>query len=137
VASAVAYVDADADAPTARAHLLQSPYDWLVTNIRLREYNGLHLVYLAQSASPTRAIVYADAVDLALAREAQGIEAFYEPRHSIVDSLAAYLQASLPPHDRRDAARHDRRVVFRGGRRCTDRLAVSEFKKVIPPPNVR
>jgi hypothetical protein len=114
-------VDADSGVPTARHRLLLTSYNWLVTNIRLEAYNGLHLAYLARMApTPPQILVYGDETDLLLAREAQQIGAFYEYRSSIADSLPGYLTSLLPPNDRRDAAVRDRRTLFRGGRRSGD-----------------
>lgn len=121
VAASRGTVDAESGVPTARHRLLGIPYDWLVTNIRLHAYNGLHLAYLAKvTRLPTRILVYGDAADLLLAREAQHLGAFYESRASIAKSLAGYLTSPLPPNDRRDVAAHDRRGAFRGGRRSAD-----------------
>src|SRR5574339_165291 len=87
-----AAVDAEAGVPTARQRLLVAPYDWLVTNIRLQAYNGLHLAYLARmSHRQIRILVYGEGDDLMLAREAQQLGAFYESKKSIVSSLAGYL----------------------------------------------
>ena len=121
VAAPHALIDADAAAPAARTRLLTGGYDWLVTNIRLEAYNGLHLAYLANlTARPIRILVYGDRADLPLAREAQTIGAFFEPRTCIADSLPGYLSTELPPSDRRAAYRPDRRTSFRGGRRSGD-----------------
>jgi hypothetical protein len=108
--------------PVAREHLLSNPHDWVVTNIRLAAHNGLHLMHLAAAARlPARFVVYADRQDLLLAREAQRAGAFYEARHQVHRAFAAYLRATLPPHDRRGAQKRDRRrFMFRGGCRCTD-----------------
>jgi hypothetical protein len=93
----------------------------LVTHSHLGEYNGLHLAYLVVAlALPTRVVMYGQADDLAPARETQIAGAFYVPRHQIAVALPAYLDAELPPQDRRNAARPDRRQQFRGGRRATD-----------------
>ena len=40
-------MDVCRDFSTARERLLNQPPDLLVTNVRLHEYNGLHLVHLA------------------------------------------------------------------------------------------
>ena len=120
-ADSLAAVDAESEVPSARHRLLSAPYDWLVTNIRVQAYNGLHLAYLAKvSNRPIRILVYGDTDDLILAREAQQLGAFYESRKSIVNSLAGYLTCLLPSRDRRDAAVHDRRLAVRGGRRSAD-----------------
>jgi hypothetical protein len=65
-------------------------------------------------------LVYGETMDLALAREAQRLGAFYEPRTRIHQTLAGYLTRQLPPADRRNAAQGDRRAIFRGGRRSTE-----------------
>jgi DNA-binding NtrC family response regulator len=120
-AGALARIDMDASFPAARTRLFAHPYDWLVTNVRLEEYNGLHLVHLAGSARlPVRILVYSDRPDVSLAREAQRLGAFYESRDCVHRALAAYLRGTLPLRDRRDPTIRDRRVLFRGGRRCTD-----------------
>jgi hypothetical protein len=116
-----AQVEAYADFVRARARLIARPPNLLVTHSRLGDYNGLHLAYLAVAlALPTRVVVYGQADDLALARETQIAGAFYVASQQIVAALPAYLDAELPPQDRRDAARPDRRQQFRGGRRATD-----------------
>ena len=67
--------------PTARQRLLTTSHSWLITNVRLHAYNGLHLAYLAKMApEPPNILVYGDDTDLLLAREAQQIGAFYESR---------------------------------------------------------
>jgi ActR/RegA family two-component response regulator len=120
-AGSFGHVDDDADFGQARSHLLSSPYDWVVSNIRLDKYNGLHLVHLVAAARlPARLLVYADQRDVGLAREAQRAGAFYESRDCVHRALAAYFQGTLPPRDRRNAEIRDRRSLFRGGRRCTD-----------------
>ena len=123
----MAMVDAEPGVPSARQRLLGAPYNWLVTNIRLQAYNGLHLAYLARmSTQPIRILVYGQGDDLLLAREAQQLGAFYESRKSVVSSLAAYLTSPLPAADRRDAAVQDRRSMYRGGRRSADATLFSD-----------
>jgi len=107
---------------TAHARLLHRPPDFLVTNLRLEAYNGLHLVLLAATAV-TACIVYATHEDLFLAREAQTLGAFYERLERLLYAVPSYLRSRLPLRDRRDVAVLDRRQLFRGGRRCTDRKA--------------
>jgi DNA-binding NtrC family response regulator len=121
---ALADLDMDASFRAARTRLFAHPYDWLVTNVRLEAYNGLHLVHLAGSARlPVRILVYSDRPDLSLAREAQRLGAFYESRDCVDRALAAYLRGTLPQRDRREPTVRDRRIVFRGGRRCTDSIS--------------
>jgi DNA-binding NtrC family response regulator len=117
----VASVDMCPEFSAARARLLTGTYDFLVTNLRLRAYNGLHLVYFARSLDvPTRSIVYTERREIAFAQEIQSAGAFYELRESIRYVMPAYLEATLPSTDRRDAALKDRRHAFRGGRRSSD-----------------
>ena len=119
----LADVDECQDCPAARARLSEKRYDWLVINLRLDAYNGLHLVHLAAAAGlPTRSLVYGERQDVSLAREAQRIGAFYESRDHLPQALPAYVQGALPGTDRRDAVAIDRRLFFRGGRRSTDSL---------------
>jgi DNA-binding NtrC family response regulator len=116
-----------ADFSTARARLRAAPPEWLITALRLREYNGLNLVYLAASAGlPTRSIVYTEASDRGMARDIRAAGAFYEVRPRLSIALPTYLSAVLPPQDRRDVASYDRRRDGRsGGRRAVDQaLAV-------------
>jgi hypothetical protein len=102
----------------ARDRLLNRPPDLLVTNVRLQEYNGLHLVHLAKPH--TRCIVYSPHEDLVLAREVQAAGAFYERAMRLSRALPGYVQAELPVHDRRDIGLLDRRRFPRGGRRSSD-----------------
>jgi hypothetical protein len=123
VESLPASVDLDvrADFPAARARLHAQPPQLLVTALRLREYNGLHLVYLAARAGlPTRSVVYTEVPDPAAALESRTAGAFYEVRPQLALSLPSYLSALLPPSDRRDGIRFDRRQLPRGGRRLYD-----------------
>jgi DNA-binding NtrC family response regulator len=119
---AEAAVTVCADFHAARQHLVVSPPDLLVTQFRLREYNGLHLVYLAAALDlPTRSVVYTDTDDLGTGRAIQVAGAFYETRARLTLALPAYLSGRLPRSDRREVEYHDRRREFRGGRRTTDR----------------
>jgi hypothetical protein len=131
-------VDADTGLQTARHRLTANEYDWLVTNVRLQAYNGLHLAYLAKLVpSPIRILIYGGSADTALAREAQLLGAFFEPQASVARSLGGYITADLPPLDRRDAHIRDRRTVFRGGRRRSDIGLVAERVGVRLPSGVR
>jgi DNA-binding NtrC family response regulator len=124
----LAHVDGDADFHTARAHLFSQSYDWLVTNVRIGAYNGLHLVHLVDSSKlPVRALVYADQLDLCLARQAQQLGAFYESGDRVDRVLPAYLRSKLPRQDRRSLAGPDRRTAFRGSRRCGDSSSAVAF----------
>lgn len=117
----IAHVTACPDFAGTRAHLLNAPPDFLVTNLRLEEFNGLHLVLLIiHSGAPTRCLVHTDRPDLYLAREIQSLGAFFEHTHRLPHALAAYVRAPLPASDRRDPRRYDRRALSRGGRRSAD-----------------
>jgi PleD family two-component response regulator len=102
----------------ARTRLSNRPPDLLITNLRLQEYNGLHLVHLAKPQ--TRCIVYSTHEDPVLAREAQEAGAFYEQPMRLARALAGYVHGALPPYDRRSPSLVDRRRFPRGGRRSAD-----------------
>jgi hypothetical protein len=105
---------------SARAQLLNLTPDLLVTNLRLEEYNGLHLVLLASAETPTRSLVHTDRPDPYLVREAQAIGAFFERTERLLHAVVGYLHLNLPQRDRRNSDRYDRRNAFRGGRRAAD-----------------
>jgi hypothetical protein len=120
-ASAFAHVESHGRFDIARTRLERGLFDFLVTNIRLNAYNGLHLVYLRLPVQgATRAIVYTDKHDPGCGRQVQRAGAFYETRERLPVTLAAYLHGTLPDRDRRDPAIPDRRGRCRGGRRCWD-----------------
>ena len=126
-ATVVGHVISQPGFASARQYLLSgAPLDFLVTNLRLGGFNGLHLVYLAAGRhAPPRSIVYTDERDPGLAREAQRAGAFYDTRGHLPAVIATYLRATLPPRDQREASVTDRRTVFRGGRRSGDRTVRS------------
>ena len=115
----VADVQVCSDFREARARLLNQPPDLLITNLRLRAYNGLHLVHLA-AGTETRCIVYSTYDDLVLAREIQAAGAFFEHPFRLPLVLQSYVNATLPRQDRRNLTALNRRRAFRGGRRCSD-----------------
>lgn len=117
-----AAVETVADLPTARARLFAMPPDLVVTNLRLGAFNGLHLAYLLTSGDwPSRGVVYSESLEVSLAHEARRAGAFWEFQRRLPYALPAYLDADLPPRDRRDPLRPDRRSsAFRGGRRASD-----------------
>ena len=112
-------VEVCADFTAARSRLIARPPDLLITNLRLQEYNGLHLVHLAKPK--TRCIVYSTHDDPVLAREVQAAGAFYERPMRLARALSGYVQGVLPPTDRRNPSLVDRRRFPRGGRRSADR----------------
>jgi DNA-binding NtrC family response regulator len=113
-------VECHAGFTTARDRLEAEPFDFLVTNMRLDAYNGLHLVYLASAYRRLHAIVYTNERDPGLANEVQHAGAFYEIMTCLPVTLPAYLSSVLPSRDRRDPAVPERRSLARGGRRCWD-----------------
>jgi len=120
----VAAVTICTDFRDARSRLLNQPPDLLITNLRLKAYNGLHLVHLT-AGTRSRCIVYSTHDDLMLAREAQAAGAFFEHPLRLPLVLHSYVNATLPHHDRRDLTMLDRRMAFRGGRRCSDPYSAS------------
>jgi len=105
----------------ARRALISSSPMLFFSNMRLGGLRGPDLVYLAQMANPrTRSVLYGTTADVLLARQAQEAGAFFEPAAFLPYALKQYFSPTLPPKDRRDAARPERRQRFRGGRRSTD-----------------
>jgi len=122
VAALTAHVDGCATFKSARLCLDDAPYDLIVTDARLSEYNGLHLVYLAKFAhASVPAIVYDRDGDLGVAADVRQAGAFFEVAPRLLVTLPSYIVASLPPIDRRAVASFDRRSFPRGGRRVWDR----------------
>lgn len=116
-----AEVETVADFPRARARLFATPLDLVVTNLRLGAFNGLHLAYvLASAGRPPRVVVYSDRLEISLTHDAQRAGAFCELQRRLPYALRAYLDADLPPLDRRDPLSPDRRSAYRGGRRASD-----------------
>ena len=95
----------------------------LITNLRLEDYNGLHLVLLSRMLEqPPRCLVHTDRPDFLLANEALSMGAFFERTERLAYGLVRFLEAELPPEDRRNPIQPDRRKVYRGGRRAGDHL---------------
>jgi len=119
----VADVEGHSDFGAARNRFLAQPADYLVANLRLRAYNGLHLVHLVSTIPNrpnTRCIVYDDYHDVGLLREAQVAGAFVDAADRLYYALPAYVSSTLPTRDRRDPRLIERRGGFRGGRRAAD-----------------
>jgi len=123
----IAQVHHHLDFESARRRLGTTRFDFVVSNLRLGAFNGLHLTYAASANTPTRCIVYTEAREPPLAQDVRRAGAFYEVTDRLPVTLAAYLAGNLPPADRRDPALPDRRVPFRGGRRIWDRQLLSVF----------
>ena len=122
VAARTAHVDGCATFKAARLRLETTPCDLIVTDARLAEYNGLHLVYLAKFAHiAAHAIVYDREGDVGIAADVHQAGAFFEVVPRLLVTLPSYIAASLPPADRRSMMSFDRRAYPRGGRRLWDR----------------
>jgi DNA-binding NtrC family response regulator len=125
IAGRLAQVNTSRAFPVARTRLRSTVYDLLVTNVRLKDYNGLHLVYLVKlGGAPVHAVVYGNETDLGLASEVRRAGAFYEVAERLPITLPTYISAALPPADRRTSTSFDRRTFPRGGRRRWDRYSL-------------
>jgi DNA-binding NtrC family response regulator len=114
-------VRAESEFAAARDRLLTHRYDWFITNLRLKAHNGLHLLHVAAAAGlQVRALVYGEAADGVLGREAQRCGAYYELQRGVHRAIPSYLRDVVPTVDRRNPERHDRRRDQRTGRRCSD-----------------
>jgi hypothetical protein len=112
---------------SARRLLGTMRFDFVISNLRLGAFNGLHLTYAASVETRARCIVYTDVREPGLAQDVRRAGAFYEITDRLPVTLPAYLAGNLPSADRRDPATPDRRTSFRGGRRSWDRQLLSAF----------
>jgi hypothetical protein len=114
-------VDLCSDFPAAREHVLHGSPTFLITNLRLDAYNGLHLVLLTTAAnSNTRCLVYGEGDEDWAAREVRRCGAFFERRDQLLRTVNDFVNGRLPTRERRGVFAEDRRGEFRGGRRSTD-----------------
>jgi DNA-binding response OmpR family regulator len=81
----------------ARELLKETAPDLLITDARLREFNGLQLVFARQAPIPT--IVVAGAPDPVLETEARQLGADYLARPFSSASLIALVEKALQPRD--------------------------------------
>jgi DNA-binding NarL/FixJ family response regulator len=89
-------VETVADFATARTRLVTNSPDFLVANLRLGEYNGLHLVYTAASAHiPVRAFIYTETQEPGFAADVEASGASYETFRSVRTTIAAHLMSDL------------------------------------------
>jgi len=65
-------------------------------------------------------VLYSESLDVSLAHEARRAGAFWEFQRHLPYALPAYLDADLPPLDRRNPLKADRRAIYRGGRHASD-----------------
>ena len=118
---ALARVTSCSDFPSGRERLMVEQPNFLVTNLRLNEYNGLHLLFLTQAEErTTHCIIHTSRPDFSLVQEAQKLGAVFEWTERLPYALHQYLQSPWPQADRRTPHRIDRRRLFRGGRRAPD-----------------
>src|SRR5260221_12436257 len=76
-ARVITKVDYQVNFESARRQMTETAFDFVFTNLRLGEFNGLHLVHLApEFDKPPRCMGYPDKIELLLAREVQLGEAF-------------------------------------------------------------
>jgi two-component system response regulator RegA len=105
----------------AKGLLDARPPDVLVTDLRLGEYNGLHLVLRGKTANPDMtAVVLSDLDDRGLEADAEGLGATFVVKPVRAEDLAAAVVRTLyrragdhtpirPPFERRSA---DRRIAL-------------------------
>lgn len=71
-------VESFADFGSARARVMAGGFDYLITNIQLEAFNGLHLVYLSRSLGvAASALAYTDVPNNSLAADARAAGAAY------------------------------------------------------------
>ena len=82
---------------SARRQLAAQRFDFVVSNLRLRSFNGLHLAYAVNAVAPTRCVIYTESREPALAQDVRRAGAFYEVVDRLPVTLTAYLAGKLPP----------------------------------------
>ena len=104
-------VDLCPDFRSARGKLASFSYDLILTELRLGEFNGLHLAYIAKHEQPgARTVVFTAPFDAAFASEAVAAGAYYEHTQRIVAAAVEYLNAVTA-----DGGRHERSEPGRFG----------------------
>lgn len=89
-----AVVDAVEDFNTARTRIVTHRPDFLAANLRLGEYNGLHLVYLAAALNlSVRSFVYTEQQDAGFATDVETAGATYDTFQSLRSTIAGHLMA--------------------------------------------
>jgi len=82
-------VESFANFESARARIMAGGFDYLVTNIRLEAFNGLHLVYLSRSLGiEACALAYTDVPDNSLTVDAHAAGAAYCDFEHVLRALA-------------------------------------------------
>jgi DNA-binding response OmpR family regulator len=94
------------DFPKAKALMRAQRFDLLVTELKLREYNGLHLALLARNWRPAPVVLVVSAtIDPVLRKEAELLEATFVPRPLSESEFRAAIMRSMARRDSRSAAR--------------------------------
>jgi CheY-like chemotaxis protein len=76
---------------------LSGRYDLLISDLRLGDFNGLHLAHLVRHLMlPTRCVVFSSHYDAGFAAEVIAAGAFYEHADHIAAVAPAYLTGALP-----------------------------------------
>ena len=89
-------VETASDFHTARARLVATSPDFLIANLRLGEYNGLHLVYTAASTRvPVRSFIYTEKHEAGFATEVEAAGASYETFRSLRATIAGHLMSEF------------------------------------------
>jgi len=134
-------VTAASNYQTAKELMVASTYDLLISDVRLRSYNGLHLVLRGKSSHPPlAAIVTSRIVDPALYKEAEQLDATYVLKSiGAQEFRAAVLRtvfrregdqtAIRPPYERRKV---DRRQSV--GMAHDPEKRVAERRRPMPGP---
>jgi len=82
-------------------------------------------------------VAYRKSLGVSLPHEARRAVAFWEFQRDLPYALPAYLDADLPPLNRRNPLKADRRAIYRGGQHASDipRLTsdASEIRQQSPP----
>ena len=82
-------VESFANFESARARVVAGGFDYLVTNIRLEAFNGLHLVYLSRSLGfEACALAYTDVPNNSFAADARAAGAAYCDFDHVLRALA-------------------------------------------------
>ena len=89
-------VETVADFQTARGRLVSYSPDFLIANLRLGEYNGLHLVYSAASARiPVRSFIFTEKDEPGFAADVEASGATYQSFRSLRTTIAAHLMTDF------------------------------------------
>ena len=89
-------VETVGDFKTARTRLVTCSPDFLIANLRLGEYNGLHLVYTAAAARiPMRSFVYTEKDEPGFAADIEASGATYQTFRTLRTTVVAHLMTEF------------------------------------------